>query len=510
MSSPIELHPIIENAEHLKQIIKTYGTHAFRTKDVSKEILDCINFYFIDNKLYQIIDVNEGSLSTKEFFMAFWPLFEENFKIDKIDIVSGKNKLLGKGNFGIVYEHGDGKVIKYLLNEEQILVDIPDTKNTYFRVYKYVLIWIIEFCTFIVVTAILKFIDCGIIENNLNNQCFEAFRKNYKNDFDIVKTNSSERIFFNGYYSFLANIDQPFVKNDESGKYLIGYIMDQYDDTLDKICRKSMDLNNSTNQQNLINAVNVTYQTMEIFRKFSYLNNLGIIISHRDATPGNIMIKKDDKDGNKFKIKLIDYGFFCVNIKFKEGKEGVNNSVMGRHGFGFVRGLNNCDKKTIDVVFLLAMLIMYYDNFFQVLDYYAEIKEKPSTIDALKCAITFGERQELMRRFMKINPIDGPWDYAADLQISIEVLKEELKSNNTDMDYLVTKTIFETVFNLLDRIKKGLIKKGVNINAFEIDNNEKIDTYNINDTQPNGGLARVYRLYEQNKDAYLGLAKSVV
>ena len=99
----------------------------------------------------------------------------------------------------------------------------------------------------------------------------------------------------------MAKIDAPFVNKTATPdeyvtgyvtgyvRVIVGYIVEAYDETIANL----YDSLSHQIDENFVDAFNLTYQIFEIMDKMYQLKNLGIVITHRDTTPNNIMYTKD-------------------------------------------------------------------------------------------------------------------------------------------------------------------------------------------------------------------------
>ena len=135
---------------------------------------------------------------------------------------------------------------------------------------------------------------------------------------------------------------------------MIGYIVEAYEDNISNMYE------NIRNKQNVIDAFNATYQIFEIMGKMNNLANLGIVVSHRDMTATNIMYLPDPNLKNKFKIRLIDFGFMCSDIKFKDG----TSVVIGYHPSNPEDvNLHLCNNQLFDIVLFISWCIRYNSSY---------------------------------------------------------------------------------------------------------------------------------------------------
>jgi hypothetical protein len=538
--------PIIENKEHLKDIVLFFGFHVFTNENsINTEILNFINQTFIDNdffyngkiigqydpdklkKLFQTDLTNAESIHTKQrtALATFWNLYTNYYNDDNIlkpkeildfinkNSTSSKTEEIkrGEGTYGAVYKYyrrnKEGKIekiehtlVKYITTEESkdvlqngelvpkyyksFNVDV-ETNNT--EIYQ----WMVEFCTFIIVMSILMFIDCTLIKDaTKKNICLH---NKYQNSFINPKSHKEET--FLSYYSFMAKIHIPFAKKTEgTTKYLIGYIMEEYIDTLHDLYEKSI-ISPTTKKLSLLEqigakdnfdaAFNLTYQIFEILKKLTDLNNLGILFSHRDFTTKNIMYTFGVK--NKYKIRLIDFGFLCMKINFSNGAPENASKVIGYHPYEQKYKIYECNKKSLDIILFLTWCLQYERIFFDLFlrNTYINIYEVFKNIVTLDKSYL---RNALFSKDQNGEYKYDPWTYSA------EIINEyEFDSNE----------IFDELFENMDKAIAYLLRtfhQGI-----EFGNYSKVEMYDIGDTKENGGLSLFLDTYKTNKQAYFNI-----
>ena len=218
------------------------------------------------------------------------------------------------------------------------------------------IMYMIEICTYIIVMSIIKYIDCTmIIDSKIRKLCID---NRYQNEFDDNK-------YFLNYSSFMYKIIKPYIKKIDKEAYLLGYYMSKYDITLAKFLEES---NSSIENIQLLEVI------FTIIRKIYNLSKIGIIISHRNLLLSNIMLKKTNKDN--YDIHIIDLNFLCININFKDSK---TNKTFGYHVNNIKNDLKLCNKKFIDVLFLLKSIIRT-PNIFKDIKKIYDINNKLETI----------------------------------------------------------------------------------------------------------------------------------
>lgn len=398
-------------------------------------------------------------------------------------------------------------LIKYITaGKGNYHVDINDHSSVIYA-------WFIEFCSFVIVMAILIYVDCNLIIDDIKrSQCLSA---RYKNEFTTGANGSSRgsssgssdglaKDYFLNYYSFMAKIEAPFINKDEfSGKYMIGYIVQKYDRTLAELYRS---LNENLDIDAFGDSINLTYQIFEIIKMLADLKNLGITISHRDISPNNIMYTKDPLSKNKYNARLIDFGFLCSSIRFKNG----GSIAVGYHPFE--KGdMYLCNKRYIDIIFFITECIRYYPQLFVAIENKTKVQAKKQfymmvTLDQKLLANIFDERICLCDPKSKWKY--STWEYVATLDSRIELLISEGKiPEDCRLDDATLDDIFESVFFVMGEIRDKIIEI---YGSYPQSGTEKTDhgnikTFYIADISANGGLEQFYNIYEKNKYAYLQL-----
>lgn len=369
--------PIIKDIDHLKQIIKSYGKYVFLDITIMDEMIKFIIDHFIIKN------------DAEDYIKIFIELFINNFYNRKIINPSNKMREIGSGSFGIIYSYTDTKLMKFIKNDTDgsILIDLSHK-----RTLKEIMF---EFCTFVITMSILLFIDCGkIMDTNGDTIEQSKIYQTYEEKNNIV------RLADLSYSSFFAEICKPFIniiiteKNET--KYMIGYVMMKYDKTLKMIFNK-------ITKEYVHESFNLFYKTIKIFEKMSFLNDYGILISHRDNTTNNIMYSMRN---NVNIIKLIDFGFMCINITFANG---TKNTIIGSHSYNDRYDLDKCNKKYVDIILFLSWMLMIENQFFITLDNFLDNKlqiyERLRKITSLNNTHIF----KLLENKTK------PWDFSADL-----------------------------------------------------------------------------------------------
>ena len=463
----LSIHPIIDNVNHLKKIVMLHGKSVFKSKTVHDEILLFIIENFIekpflyngkvigstqesdigqydDDPMYRVIWKRQ-----REQIMKFWDLFVKHFSNGAIrDPTDKADTIMGEGTYGTLlpyYNHSvenKSKLIKYMT---------PSQGNYHMNMNTHIeanYSWFVEFCTFVVVMAILIYIDCNFVINESKRGL--CVTKRYQNIFEVPHIDSALDISdtteqFLSYYSFMAKIDVPFVNqtttNDE---YVLGYIVEAYQNTIYDLYR-SLD----SDKQKFIDAFNLTYQIFEIINKMNHLTSLGIVVSHRDITAKNIMYSQDPLKRNRFKLRLIDFGFMCSSIRFKDGK----SVVIGYHPFESRNDLYLCNKPFLDIVLFISWCLRYNQELFKNIKSYTGINAMKRFYDIITL-----NNSDIAKIFEQKNKKQewelSVWDYSAALDKIVEKLIEDKKiSPDNRLDTKRIEKIFIDVFAIMDEIR---------------------------------------------------------
>ena len=334
---------LIDDVDDLKNIIRLYSHGVFSEAVLSPEMIEFIITQFIDNDFYDNGCLMRTTLQKHNKQLEILAAFVEIFKKDYVDVTTigiSHAPNIGTGGYGTVFNIDRTTAKKFIKNKDSYLHNLADISTV-----KYMQ-WMIEFCTYVVIMSIIKYIDCTIIvDESKRNECV---RNKYKNVFD-----SGE--YFLNYYSFMSKIKKPFISEAQAGNiYYIGYYIEKYDTLL------STKLNEiGRNGLGVGTGINLLQQIFEILKKLYDLSNIGITLSHRDFSTNNIMFTHDIHRKNSHKIRIIDFGFVCVNIKFKNNE----SKTFGYHPLENYNKVHLCDKKLIDIVFFIHWIVKYHKSF---------------------------------------------------------------------------------------------------------------------------------------------------
>ena len=257
------------------------------------------------------------------------------------------------------------------------------------------------------------------------------------------KQNPTETEYFLNYCSFMAKIDAPFINTTITpGEYVVGYIVEAYDETMTKLYYS---VGPNINQK-FIDAFNLTYQIFEILNKMYQLKKIGIIISHRDTTTNNIMYTKDLREKNRFKIRLIDFGFLCERIICKNG----DTISLGYHTSNVKKDLYKCNNSSIDLVSFIVFCIRYTPQLFNVIKRITGIDaitrlENIITSKSIKDTILSKKTEKCKRRNRSGY---GPWQYSSSTRLSSMI-------RHCRINYMM----FTEVFNIMDEKKTQIAIK---------------------------------------------------
>lgn len=562
------IHPIIDDKNHLKHIISYFGSNVFKDKPKTDptKMLEFINDVFVEKVfLYEgdiigylptLTPASLQKLSEKErekkilaynyqreTLQKFWDLYIELYEDDSIAEPQEKQtNLQGQGTYGAVY--------KLYKNKEGSLVEINDRfikyaiiDNTYvIDKYNYEIEqfqWMLEYCSFVITMSIIMYTDCILVEEN--SKQISCIKNKYQSDF-ITESKQKEHFF--GYYSFMAKIYTPFVRviNEPTQRFMIGYIIEPYKETLSqlnfKIDKTPILQNRQTLDEfikdlrkhyseadvikyfekyltTLFRAFNLTYQVLEALEKISHLYRLGITLSHRDITSKNIMYTTVSESENIYKIRLIDFGLLCTNIKFKNSE----SVVVGYHPMNDKYDLDKCNKTYMDLVLFLTWYLRYEEDFFSHIQFVTNVDIHKKLEDILTMKNTYIKQEFYQKKQQQYKW--SAWDFAAVIDKLIEnVISKE--SNTTIKDILKTTMVFDNegkklnkmffnVFSVMNEAKAALDSSSsyilsrypsAKIGKIEVTDYGKIKTYDISDTKENGGLARFLDTYKKNKQHY--------
>lgn len=521
---------LFDDIEQFKNVIMIYGKHVFNSVIVNDDMLNFIFDNFVKTNFLQDgqilgsipvtnfdILVADASTNPKSKIMLdavirqrdickkFYEIFIINFNDPYMKIPSSRASPLSFGTYGALFpytEKGvniDTKLVKYASvanntggRNYKLDISSNDEDN-----YTYML----EFCTFVVIMSLLIFIDCNlIIDDDDRNICIAD---KYKN---VFKRTNTVKNYFLSYCSFFAIIDRPFIKNIKNNEYIVGYVVFKYEETLhDKFATAQL--------KDIPVCLNLFTQTINILQKLFYLSNLGIILSHRDITTNNIMYTPDLFGNDQYKIRLIDFGFMCLNVTFKDG----TNIVIGNHPFENKNNMNMCDKNYIDIILFLVWCIRNDDDkeFLNMVSGIVNI----DIVDIITSLVTFNESElkdvlEEKEAFTDIYEVNS-WQYAANIDSYIEkyikwgLLNESNRITNEKIINIFD-TLHTTINDINDRINNNVafnkpIKPSItqpdygDIKLFDISNDPQ------SNSDPMSRLDKFMDLYEKNKYSYLQL-----
>jgi hypothetical protein len=498
---------LFDNIDHLKKVVVVYSNNVFRDIKINKNMLDFIIATFIDDDFlykgtilvgsmcYEDTLTHEQMIKAKQQkvkFEEFCELYNQNFKDkDILDPSEQHNwQHIGEGSFGIIYPIENNRAIKYITNEfsstikEKCYINLATANNDIYA-------WMVEFCTFIIVMSILIYIDNMMIvdDSKRHIMCLANKCHNKADVPEFISTKLTDDDYYLGYYSFMAKLDKPFIKEnidpdyvdpDNAGKYLIGYVIEVYEDTIDNL------IANLNTNDDVVNCINLMRQIFEILQKLSQLSNLGIVVSHRDFSTKNVMYVVDKSKKNKYKIRLIDFGFLCTKINFKDGKS-IN---VGWHPYGNKYDLHLCDKKYIDVVFFITWCIVHACELFTKIHKHYGIN------------VT----SQFKRIIIKNKPMQSQWDQLLCNNINVW----QFVSNYDILDaYLplyrrIDDSIFEKIYNILDNVIKVITQiPGLTYIAdkIEVVDYGNIKLFDIHDKDPSSqyGLINFNKSHEATK-----------
>jgi len=548
---PIALK-LFDDKDHLKKVIMTYGKNTFSMVTVHTDILNFICKSFIDepflynNVIYgstnvintldkQSLEYKAGLVQRKKY-EDFCNLFIREFTDNTINDPLSLRNANGSdaGSFGVVkdYIKPDGrqditKIVKYMMS---------DDKSVYSDIYDhtlYLYAWLIEFCTFVIISSILRYIDCNlIIDKDKREMCINSKYKNVfpkivdveapgnpmpelgleqsddeyfipVKDSKIVIDRKEVKEFYTSYSSFIAKLHKPFIQKLKNNKYIFGYIAEKYMDTLSNLYGW---FGNDVQNLYFVKTMNITVQVIDILHKFYLLNNIGINISHRDVTATNIMYYQDPLIPDVYSVRLIDFSFLCSNINFKNG-ESIN------FGFHSKNNIPVCNKPYADIIIFLSWIVRYHPYFFNYIKYNTDYDA-----DKYIKKIISLDNDELLKAFDEIivsgpphrpvyTPVINERVYPIQLEWIINTYnkerirngKELIKMPDTD---LIFKEIFICMHTIINKYKSryGFDEKFFLINEI---NHGDIKLFDITGT--NNQLKDFYDLYEANKLAYLDL-----
>lgn len=510
----VNVIPIFDNKEHLRQVVRIYGKHAFNSIVINDEMLEFIIANFINRsffdesgKMYATIPngvgLNQDQNAQRDLqiqsLALFFDLYVTNFTDNNI-VVRPIDDAKGQGSYGVLLPYyKDGiqvpkKLIKFLTNTD----NVTGTKTIHFTQNvnnKELYLWMIEFCTFVIIMGIFIYMDCNLVINDADrNTCI---MNKYQNVFQ--RANKAKNYFLS-YCSFLAVIDRPFIQHipmSDPKTFVIGYVVEQYENTLTKKINDGL-----IRDEDSRDVFSLFIQVCVILRKINDLGKFGITISHRDMSNNNIMYTINPMSKNKFRIKLIDFGFMCCNIKFKDN----TTFVIGDHPFANRYGLNKCDKPHLDIILFLVWCMRYSAVVINFLERISGVK----LMERLVSVVTFDDPQNMDY----LNEKDdgdytySPWDYSAmvDVAIKNKIANGMLSPENT-LTHNKINELFNRVFDIINDIASTVDQQY----KPEIVDNGDIKMFDIhgykNPARVRYNMGKFYQLYNQNKLRYLKLSR---
>jgi hypothetical protein len=120
-------------------------------------------------------------------------------------------KNVGSGTYSALLPYYDNKVI-----DKTKLIRYANYESSYQKKLDHSIEnyqWFIEFCTFIIVTAILMHTDCHLIKDtDKQKKCIYKYQNIFQNDHtDSSHDTKNASDYFLNYHSFMAKIDAPFI-----------------------------------------------------------------------------------------------------------------------------------------------------------------------------------------------------------------------------------------------------------------------------------------------------------
>jgi hypothetical protein len=485
---------IFTNINHLKSTIKTFGSTVFTDVALSDNMMKFIINNFItsqflkNGKIFGDIATPEyiNIKESEKFFASkqkstldeFLKLLVTDHLDQTIQEPLDNQNVYGSGSYGTITQLNingivaKDRLVKFMkfdhndiiAHELSIHPDVPTSDNRLISQHKHIrelYMWMIEFCAFVVIMSILTFVDTLVDISDSNNS---ISRQNH--------------IF--EYRHMFARLCKPFIKKTSSGHFVIGYIMVQYDKTIEQI------LDNT--KKDLHSSIFVIIQSVVILRNLLRLSEFGVYISHRDTTTRNIMSHKSGDNLASSTIKLIDFGFLCAKIKFRDN----NDISIGYHPFDTRFRLDTCDKRHLDIILFISWCIRHCNTALNTFQKASGIDIKTKFINIVTL-----NNQELLAMFNKKKKTDyyySPWEYSSGLDqfvtkliINNKIDRSKSLVHSTDHHDRVN-LIFDEILHVIADVVNKLSDQ--NITDSRISTSLNVDNTNI-DSVKSGNYSQI-------------------
>ena len=507
---------IFTNIDHLKSTVKTFGSTTFKDVTLSDRMLQFIINNFISSQFLKngkvlgdlstpkIADLNESeklvASNQKKVLAGFLKILVSEHLDQTIHEPNINDPIIGSGSYGTITEFKingtiiPNRLVKFMSfdNEDEHEHELsihPEIQSSSINSNsnkphnRYIIelyAWMIEFSVFVIIMSILAYVDSIIDQLDLNST--DDRKQHYKQLFD--------------YRSMFARICKPFIKKTSNDHFVLGYIIERYDKTIEQVFENT--------ENDIYSSLAVLVQSVVVLRKLLRLSEFGVYISHRDTTARNIMTQITNDGASGHIINLIDFGFLCVNIKFRDSYE----ISAGYHPFDNRFRIDTCDKRHIDLILFITWCIRHCTTTLKQF-------HKASGVDIIKqfTNIITLNNSALLNLFNKKKDKDknkdyySPWEYSCGLD---QFVNDLIKENKIDQKYSLNHTSthhdrVNLMFNDILQVMYVIVDKLSARPSFSSDSNNELSTkLSINNSDTNKGLST--KLSINNSDTNKGLS----
>jgi hypothetical protein len=355
----VQTDNLFRDKKELIDSLYYYRNNIFSDATISEKMMDLFVKNYVET--VDVMSLDRPKDQINNFMLSFMQIFLDDYLVDTEDITN--YTIYAKGSYGTVFLSSDEQsVVKVSRSTITKKISHCDKCNN-IRPLEYctktmcgrrLYDFIIDFFNYIVWKTVILAVNnrAPIYGKIINNYFFDiqipfmmiVLKSDWKQVHQNHHSAESSTVESSDQYNYTCCCD-----GDDGFHFYIGYMMKKYNTSFGNLL--------GDKQLKKIVAKKIIVDTIYMICDFVSLEYFGIIMSHRDLTPNNIMIDQGDL------LHFIDLGFSLIQINFIDQDKWIFGSFFDK---SFAKIID----RSYDIILFLLYLVVYEKDILEKCNYY--------------------------------------------------------------------------------------------------------------------------------------------